>query len=308
MAEQRQWQNHCGVVIDSRDGFDVIECTGCGFRHIVPLPTVAELEQIYRNDYYRVEKPLYLEGTRRDLDWWHLVYSDRYQEFEELLPSNRRQLLDVGSGPGFFLQYGQERGWRVRGIEPSFQATAHARSLGLDIVAGMLDEETAPTLGRFDVVHLNNVMEHLPEPSKMLCLCYDLLEEGGLLCVVVPNDYSPFQQALRKSCGYAPWWVVPPHHLNYFNFESLQGLMKRNGFEICLRETTFPIDLFLLMGDNYVRNEELGRACHVKRMTFEKNLAAAGLNDVKRKLYRALAAEGLGREIVLVGRKKGDAK
>ena len=62
------------------------------------------------------------------------------------------------------------------------------------------------------------------------------------------------------------------------------------------------------MGDNYVGDDELGRACHVKRMTFEKNLAAAGLNDIKRKLYRALAAEGLGREIVLVGRKRGDAK
>jgi hypothetical protein len=39
-------------------------------------------------------------------------------------------------------------------------------------------------------------------------------------------------------------------------------------------------------------------------MRLERNLAAAGLTHVKRQLYRAFAASGLGREIVLVGKKE----
>jgi len=303
MSEHRQWQQHLGPVIDTKDGFDIIDCSFCGFRHIVPIPTVEELEKIYRNEYYSIEKPMYLESVTRDLSWWNLVFQDRYDEFERLLPPDRRRLLDVGSGPGFFLKYGQQQGWIANGIEPSRQAVAHARNLGLDIYEGLLNRTSAQALGRYDVVHLNNVMEHIPDPMEMLEVCHDLVDPGGLLCVAVPNDYSPFQQVLHKTCGFEPWWITTPHHINYFNLNSLQNIMERSGFEIILREATFPIDMFLLMGDNYIGNNTLGRACHVKRMTFERNLAAAGLNGIKRKLYQTLVELGLGREIVLLGRK-----
>ena len=36
------------------------------------------------------------------------------------------------------------------------------------------------------------------------------------------NEYNPFQIALRDNCGYEPWWLSPPHHINYFNFEYYQ--------------------------------------------------------------------------------------
>jgi len=302
MAEERQWQQHSGSVIARQGEFKVIDCVHCGFSHVVPLPTVDELENIYRDEYYSKEKPLYLEGTRRDLEWWKLVFQDRYDEFASHLPSTRRRLLDVGSGPGFFLQFGQDLGWQVFGIEPSRQAVAHARGLGLQIAEGMLNGESTKSLGTFDVVHMNNVLEHVPDPREMITLCRELLNPDGLLCVVVPNDFSSFQRALRDACGFEPWWVAPPHHLNYFNFDSLQKLLETSGFEVLHRETTFPIDLFLLMGENYVGDDDLGRFCHVRRMTFEKNLAAAGMNHVKRKLYRVLAEQGLGREIVLIAR------
>jgi len=309
VEEKKEWQGHRGSFFDSVNGFDVIDCEGCGFKHIVPIPTQEELESVYRNDYYSIEKPLYLERYRGDLEWWNLVYADRYDVFEECLPQTRRRILDVGSGPGFFLLHGKERGWKPMGIEPSRQAAAHSRELGLEIIEDFLHAETGKQLGNFDVVHLSEVLEHIPKPAEMILQVKDLLAPDGLLCIVVPNDYNPFQLALRDACGFHPWWVAPPHHLNYFSFDSLKGLLERCGFETCLRETTFPIDMFLLMGDNYIGNDQLGRTCHVKRMTFEQNLASAGLNGIKRHLYRALAAEGLGREIFMVGRKKiGDTK
>ena len=54
---------------------------------------------------------------------------------------------------------------------------------------------------------------------------------GGLVCVGVPNDYNGFQAAVRAG-GSAPWWLAPPHHLNYFDFDSLSGLLSRLGLEI----------------------------------------------------------------------------
>jgi hypothetical protein len=69
------------------------------------------------------------------------------------------------------------------------------------------------------------------------------------------------------------------------------------------RETTFPIDLFLLMGDNYIGDDALGRECHGRRKNLEHNLALAGLSGLKRDLYKAMAGLGIGREVVLIARK-----
>jgi len=48
------------------------------------------------------------------------------------LPSGSRRILDVGSGPGYFLLHGKNRGWQTLGIEPSKQAAEHGRKLGLE--------------------------------------------------------------------------------------------------------------------------------------------------------------------------------
>jgi len=297
------WNGHQGPCLDSVNGFDIIDCEQCGFAHITPLPTSDALDEVYRNEYYTSEKPLYIERYREDLEWWNCVYNERFDTFESYLDVSRRRIVDVGSGPGFFLLNGHDRHWQTIGIEPSAQAAAHSRSLGLEIVEEFLDDQLAEHLGLFDVVHMSDVLEHIPDPADMIHRARRMLAPGGLICIVVPNDYNPFQQALRTSCGYKPWWLAPPHHINYFNPDSIKKLLTRCGFEILLQEGTFPIDMFLLMGDNYVGNDEVGRSCHKKRMALELNLAAAGLTETKRTLYRAFADNNLGREIMVVGRK-----
>ncbi len=299
----KEWHEHKGQLLDSKAGFDIIACQTCGFSHATPVPTEQELEEIYRHEYYTEEKPLYIEHFKEDLDWWNRAYADRYDTFEAELGAGRRRILDIGSGPGYFLKHGKDRGWDTLGIEPSTRAAAHAKSLGLNIMEAFLDEKLAPQLGQFDVIHMSEVLEHIPQPASMLAIARQMLAPGGLLCVVVPNDYSPFQQALRKVDAVEPWWVAPPHHLNYFDFDSLEGLIKKNGYDIVLREATFPIDLFLLMGDHYVGNDTLGRECHGKRKTFEKKLEAAGMNQLKRELLQSFAKHGVGREACVYARR-----
>ena len=260
---------HQGPLVTRAKNCDVIACEVCGFRHVVPLPDPAELERAYREAYYAEEKPTFLAHAGEDQEWAGLAQRDRLEIFETLIPPERRRLLDIGSGPGFFLKTAKDRGWRVLGIEPSRQAAAHARTLGVEMVEGFFNAETAPGLGRFDAVHLNNVLEHVPHPIEVIRLARDLIAPGGLLCVNVPNDFSPFQVAARANLSLGEWWVAPPHHLNYFDFDSLSGLIKRLGFQVKERTTSFPMELFLLMGLDYTMNANLGRACHDQRKKFD---------------------------------------
>jgi ABC-type dipeptide/oligopeptide/nickel transport system permease subunit len=125
---------------------------------------------------------------------------------------------------------------------------------------------------------------------------------------VVPNDFNALQRAAAADLGRKPWWIVPPHHLNYFDFDSLGRLLRRVGFILAGRTTTFPMELFLLMGEDYTSDDQLGRALHAKRKRLERALAAAGEAGAIEALYGALAGVGLGRECVVFATRDESAR
>lgn len=298
---------HRGQVIDRVNGFDIVACEACGFRHVLPLPSQKEMKAAYEEAYYRDEKPTYVARARDDAEWSQLAWDDRLSLFEDLLRhdrADRLSVLDIGCGPGWFLKAAADRGWKAQGIEPSRQAAEHARSIGLTIENAMFDASSAQKLDRADVVHLNNMLEHVADPIALLRLAIDRAWPDGLICVGVPNDYNDLQNAARAG-GTQPWWIAPPHHLNYFDFASLEALLKRLGLDVIETLTSFPMELFLLMGENYVGNDGLGRDCHARRKKFDLALENAGLGAVRRKLYGALAKAGIGREAIIVARKTG---
>lgn len=295
MSEYREWECHHGNVVETANGYDAVDCATCGFIHVVPIPSSAELGEFYRQKFYQ-QKANYFASHQEDLAWWNAIYLERYERFERHHKGHPGRILDVGSGPGNFLKLGQQRGWDVVGVEPSMQAAEYARSLGLTIINSSFGPELAPDLGRFDVVYMHGVMEHLRDPIATTALCYQLLNPGGLLFVNVANDFSPFQKILRRS-GYPPWWFVPPEHLNYFSVDSLRQLLTKAGFVEQHVMSSFPIDMFLLMGDNYIADGSVGKACHNRRKQFEFALINQGYGDLRAKLYEALAGLNIGREI-----------
>src|SRR5262249_54078175 len=183
------------------------------------------------------------------------------------------RLLDIGCSGGFFLAHAAARGWQVLGIEPSAQAAAHARGLGVPVIERFLDELDWAALGEFDAVHLKLVLEHLADPTGVLSAVAAHLRPDGIVCVQVPNDFNTLQAVVRATVhGTPPWWVAPPYHVNYFTFESLEHLLTRVGFTPVRRDTNFPMEVFLLMGDYYVGDETVGRVCHERRMALEQRL------------------------------------
>ncbi len=298
---------HRGSVLDRAGQYSIIDCDECGFVHIDPLPTPEQLDEIYSGEYYSEEKPEFIDNVIKDIEWWTTVFDSRYDYFESRLPALSRSLLDVGCGPGYFLKRGVDRGWQVTGIEPSVQAADHAEKLGIEVINAFLDSSLRASFTKedrsFDAVHLSEVLEHTRDPLSVLSQAYSLLNDGGIICCVVPNDYSPVQKVLVEKLGYSAYWLAPPHHINYFSFGSLAALMRKAGFEVVEQSAMFPIDFFLLMGENYVGNDKLGRDCHTKRKQLEIMLEAPELKSFKQELCGLMAAHGIGREMIIYGRK-----
>ena len=206
-----------------------------------------------------------------------------------------RRLLDVGAGTGEFVAAAAAAGFEARGIEPADEAASAARERGLGVettdLAGFADSrEDGAT---FDAVVLINVLEHVPDPAASMHLISSLLSEGGVVFVQVPNDFSRLQLIAQEKLGLPSWWIAVPDHVNYFSLESLPRFAGGLGLRVLELSADFPMELFLLMGVDYVSDPAQGARCHAQRQELELSLDG----ETRRALYSALAREGMGRNV-----------
>ena len=134
---------------------------------------------------------------------------------------NPQRILDIGSGPGFFLKFFKDKEWDVVGIEPSKSAAVFSRGLGLKIIQDSIYKINSNDLGLFDLVHSNQVFEHLIAPDKALEVIHEILNPNGLLFLSVANDYNPIQKIAHEKLNLPDWWFIPPEHINYFRIPCL---------------------------------------------------------------------------------------
>jgi SAM-dependent methyltransferase len=210
-------------------------------------------------------------------------------------------VLDIGAGTGDFVSFLGERGFAAEGIEPALVPSEAARDRGLKIFTADLDTWAADAehSGQYDAVIALNVLEHVPDPEAFVARCLKLLSASGILALKVPNDFSELQAAAQKMLQKEPWWICAPDHVNYFNIASLRKFLESFGLEIVGQVTDFPMELFLLFGDDYTGNAEVGKQMHAKRQQLESALP----HDLRRKLYAAFAAAGMGRAVTVFARK-----
>jgi SAM-dependent methyltransferase len=283
-----------------------------GFRQLDPIPTADELGEFYQSKYYelirRGGRAPELRRLRRggaeatrELGWLQAgLYEDIATILNDISPG--RRVLDVGCGTGDFVAFAVRHHFDAAGLDPAAEVVAGARKSGLDIHQGNLEDLVhqphRELAGPFDTIAMLNVLEHVPDPVAMIENCRSLLNPGGILAVRVPNDFSELQESAAAAIGKNHWWVVSPDHINYFDFESLERLLENLGFDVVISMGDFPMEVFLLMGHDYVGDPEVGPRCHEWRVRFDLNLDSA----LRQKTYRALAAAGIGRNCLVFGR------
>ena len=263
-----------------------------GYYKLDPTPSQEDVERYYLEEFYSAEYKNFnnslLKVQKKDQDF----FDSRWEKICEIIEEFHgdlagRSLFDIGFGFAQALIYFKKQGLEVSGIEPSPEGVDYARSQGLDVYKGGI-EEFDIVKQKFDVVTLNNVLEHLRNPYDVLVSIKDkLLKDNGLLAIDVPNEYNAFQVIANEEYGLKEWWVCPPNHINYFSCKSLSKILEAAGYEIVSQDASFPMEMFMLFGDVYVGNAEVGKECHQKRVRFEKLMAKYGKSDKLKKIGRA---------------------
>ncbi len=276
-----------------------------GFYELTNKPSEEELKEYYKRKYFQEGKGTYqLVYSEEELRYILNKIEQKYYAFKELLPSKEKyNLLDIGCGEGFCLKYFKEKGWDILGCDYSdFGIKAHNPEYVNDVLSGDVNEHLtmlASEKKRFDVIWLDNVLEHVLNPLHLLQLCKRLIYDTGLLIIEVPNDFSELQQKLYEhkmiNCRY---WIAVPDHISYFNKEGLINICNEAGWFHQTILSDFPIDFNLSNPhSNYVENKTTGRGAHQQRV-FLDNLFHGISIEGTNKLYQALADMGLGRQVI----------
>ncbi|MCA1832381.1 MAG: methyltransferase domain-containing protein [Actinomycetota bacterium] len=195
----------------------VRRCESCGLRSLDPEPDPDQLVEVFDNG------EIY-EGA-------FLLREDIMARHAETLAAlefrvKPGHLLDVGCGPGFFLEAARVRGWQGTGVDPSPFSVRQIQSLGFEGHQGLLHEVDLPEAS-FDAVSLLQVVEHLVDPRELLEGCKRLLKPGGVLLVATPNPASLLARAQRERFNY---WI-PPVHCVWYTPRTLKAALANAGFK-----------------------------------------------------------------------------
>ncbi len=139
---------------------------------------------------------------------------------------NKGRLLEIGCGAGGMLRSLTDLGWETVGIDFDENAVLAAQRQDLDARTGDLANQNFSE-GSFDVVLMNHVIEHLPDPVATLKGIDRILRNGGRLVGLTPNANSWGHEYFKQD-----WYALhPPQHLQIFTKSALSELLKRAGFE-----------------------------------------------------------------------------
>jgi 2-polyprenyl-3-methyl-5-hydroxy-6-metoxy-1,4-benzoquinol methylase len=283
-----------------------------GWYRLDPIPSVEEVDRYYAEEFYARADASYvndssLDNMAEEAEFHRRSYEDLLAVITDAHDGaiDGLTVADVGCGYGHWLAYLAEHGIKGYGVEPVAEGVEHCTSaFGIDAYCIGVEDLTAPPAGRrVDVVTMLNVLEHLREPGRVLADLRDnWLLPGGTVVVRVPNDFNALQLAANAEHDLGEWWIAAPRHINYFSHSSLARLLESTGFEVTAMSSTFPLEMFLLMGDVYVGDATLGKQSHRRRVTFERVVDQRAGASVRRDFYRKLAELDLGREVVIAAR------
>lgn len=291
-----------------------VERNELGFYQIVDKPTKEQLIKYYEEKYYQDELHYARHYSDQELTYITNQIKRRFALVNELLPNlnpkcspdgtpRSRRLLDVGCGEGWALQFFQDRGWKVLGLDYSLHGVmTHNPDLLNSVTSGDVESSIKCLIEqneKFDVIWLDNVLEHTLCPVSVMRMCRELAIPTSQLIVEVPNDFSAIQEYLLESGEIdKPYWIIEPDHISYFSKESLEALGVSTGWQVKRTFSDFPIELFLFNErSNYARTPSAGKACHLARIKIE-NLLHDMNSEKLTELYQLLAEMGLGRSLI----------
>jgi len=159
------------------------------------------------------------------------------------LVEKNKKVLDVGCASGYLAFFLKEKGCVVEGVDTDSESIKEAMNYCKAYVLDISKEEIK---GKYDVIILGDILEHLEYPDKILSKLKENLNKDGYVVISLPNivNIYPRLKILFGHFDYEETGIFDKTHLKFFTRKSLKELVSNTGYKIERLEYT-PIPIYL---------------------------------------------------------------
>ena len=229
------------AIATERAVLGIVSCNVCGLIYV--NPRLKSPEKVYcgdPKDYYEEAKFIF-KGKKphhRDSN-----YLDDLKIIKRFKPTGN--FLDIGTNAGFFLRLAKKnKNWNIYGVEPSKSlADLAIKHFNLNIKNTLLENADFDA-DFFDIVTMTDVFEHIPNPDEILAKARQLMKDGGILFIKVPNGlFNLTKLRLAKLTNALKTYDIfdSYEHLIHYSHKTLSKIVEKNGFKVIYRGVSRPI-------------------------------------------------------------------
>lgn len=250
----------------------LLRCVKCG---MVELSKDCRMSDV--GDYYAeaVHYSRNIQSLERTAEMERIA-SSHLDVLERHITPEGKKLLDVGANYGRLVKEANKRGFEASGVEKNRLLVASAKNDGVNVFEGDVLQDD---FGKFDVITIVDVLEHIDNYAKVIRRISDSLNIGGLLYLEVPNIASFLAKKDKES-----WKYVALEHVNYFNPSTIKKLLNQNDLKVikCIGSCYYLNDFSISYLLHYFVGSPLSRDRFVMKVGARKSIGKKIDNPVKR--------------------------
>ncbi len=203
--------------------WNMYKCKKCNLIYIKPFINITDKE--YDKDYFFTEyKKRYGKTYEEDKENIVELAKSRIKIIKKYI--EKGDLLDFGSGLGFFAEYSEKNGFKTLSIDCSKYAVDYIKNK-LNLNAMLSENEyLEKTDHLFDVITSFFVIEHIKDFKKLLFIFKCHLKKNGVIVLSTPNS-SGVSMRFNLS-NYVK--NHPEDHYVAFSPKILKKILKEHGF------------------------------------------------------------------------------
>ena len=213
-------------------------CRKCGLTFFNKILSDYQIETLYDDNYFQKDWCWYAKPYK---EVWHLRKEDFEAKELSWIRTYKKngKVVDIGCGGGAIVKAFNDAGYETIGAEFNKNlAEFGIKELGVNIIStDVTKKEFIDKFGKFDIIYMSDLIEHLNYPETFLKSIHKLLKDDGLVIIDAPLvELNRFSSKLRqvyailrnkknRFCQY-------PYHLIFFKPDTLITLCKNAGYKI----------------------------------------------------------------------------
>lgn len=211
-----------------KDWFYYWRCRNCSMVYMNPRMNLAATHSFYNSDVNKIYNETKFDEVSPSTEMDDQINYGNLKLLEQIAGKEKGTLLEIGSAKGYFLIKAKEAGYDVFGLELNQPNYEYSRKILGDCIMDIDLFDVKFEDGKFDVVYMRDVIEHIASPLEFLKEINRITKPGGLIFLETHNIDSWINRSARENHTV----IFGFEHPNHWSPKTLSLALQKTGYQV----------------------------------------------------------------------------